>query len=423
MAFSVDNGGKNGGGFSSRRSRSGAGSLAEINVTPFVDVVLVLLIIFMLTAHVMDFGLEVDVPKTVEVESTPKEMPVVTIPKDGTTYLNGKPVNINELREHDPREFRKECRGRLRAGGPDHDLGRDCAGYGQTGRGALQGVHGDAAFGRFGKRREVMAYHPDILDEQERLGRPLAGSVVLHLSFAGFILLYGWAGHKLFNVVQWGDPGGGGMGAVAVTPVSTIKLPSKEGPKNPVANNTESQVPEAPAKKKIVEKVKPDADAIPIKGKNSKKKVRERETAKAAAPNKFREQQQDRPNQLYTPGGAQVSSPLYGMSGGGGLRIGNDSPFGTQYGAYAKLLRDAVARHWSSSEFDSRLNIPAAVVVFTILRDGSLAPGSVKVTQKSGNSALDISAQRAVLDAAPFPPLPAGFNKNEAQVELQFNLK
>ena len=59
MAISV-NGGN---GYGSRRRRGGPGSLAEINVTPFVDVVLVLLIIFMLTAHVMEFGIEVDVPK------------------------------------------------------------------------------------------------------------------------------------------------------------------------------------------------------------------------------------------------------------------------------------------------------------------------------------------------------------------------
>ena len=143
----------------------------------------------------------------------------------------------------------------------------------------------------------------------------------------------------------------------------------------------------------------------------------------AAAPNKFREQQQDRPNQLYTPGGQQVSSPLYNMPGGGGLQLGNDSPFGTQFGAYAKLLRDSVARHWSTSDFDSRLTIPPAVVTFTLRRDGSLAPGSVKITERSGNAALDISAQRAVMDAAPFPPLPPGFSKNEAQVELRFNLK
>jgi len=91
MALSV-----NGGGWGSRR-RGATSSLSEINVTPFVDVVLVLLIIFMLTAHVMEFGIEVDVPKVRPVKENAKEMPVVSITKDGTTWLNDKPVNINDL--------------------------------------------------------------------------------------------------------------------------------------------------------------------------------------------------------------------------------------------------------------------------------------------------------------------------------------
>jgi biopolymer transport protein ExbD len=90
MAFSG-----NGGGLGSCKRYGGA--LAEINITPFVDVVLVLLIIFMLTAHVMEFGIEVDVPKTKYVKDTAQEMPVVTITKDATITLNGKPVNINDL--------------------------------------------------------------------------------------------------------------------------------------------------------------------------------------------------------------------------------------------------------------------------------------------------------------------------------------
>jgi len=89
--------GVNGGGFGSRRRGGGGGSMSEINVTPFVDVVLVLLIIFMLTAHVMEFGIEVDVPKVSKVKDTAKELPVVSITKDGTTWLNDKPVNINDL--------------------------------------------------------------------------------------------------------------------------------------------------------------------------------------------------------------------------------------------------------------------------------------------------------------------------------------
>ncbi|MBZ5578580.1 MAG: biopolymer transporter ExbD [Acidobacteriia bacterium] len=85
----------NGGNF---RSRRGYPPLAEINVTPFVDVMLVLLIIFMLTAHVMDFGIEVDVPKVKQVKETTQELPVIQITKDGTTYLNEKPTNMNDLK-------------------------------------------------------------------------------------------------------------------------------------------------------------------------------------------------------------------------------------------------------------------------------------------------------------------------------------
>lgn len=90
---------QNGGGGRGRRSRSGGGAISEINVTPFVDVVLVLLIIFMLTAHVMEFGIEVEVPKVRQVKETAKELPVVNITREGALYLNEKVVNINDLPE------------------------------------------------------------------------------------------------------------------------------------------------------------------------------------------------------------------------------------------------------------------------------------------------------------------------------------
>ncbi len=102
MALSV-----NGGGGYGPRRRSGGASLSEINVTPFVDVVLVLLIIFMLTAHVMEFGIEVDVPKVQAVKDSAQELPVVTITKDGVTFLNDKPVNINDLQATIQQRFGK----------------------------------------------------------------------------------------------------------------------------------------------------------------------------------------------------------------------------------------------------------------------------------------------------------------------------
>ena len=93
MAFSMSNGG---GGMRRGRFR-GTGALAEINIVPLVDVVLVLLIIFMLTAHVMEFGLEVEVPKVKPVKENIQDLPVVTITRSGASYLNDKPININVL--------------------------------------------------------------------------------------------------------------------------------------------------------------------------------------------------------------------------------------------------------------------------------------------------------------------------------------
>jgi len=95
----------NGGGNSRSRRRREAGALSEINVTPFVDVMLVLLIIFMLTAHVMEFGIEVDVPKVRQVKDSAKELPVVNVTKDGMLYLNEKEVNINDLPAEIARRF------------------------------------------------------------------------------------------------------------------------------------------------------------------------------------------------------------------------------------------------------------------------------------------------------------------------------
>ena len=94
MALSVNNGGGNG----SRRRRGGTTMLAEINVTPFVDVVLVLLIIFMLTAHVMDYGLKIEVPKTVQVTKTLEDLPVINVGRTGDTYLGDKPLNYRDIK-------------------------------------------------------------------------------------------------------------------------------------------------------------------------------------------------------------------------------------------------------------------------------------------------------------------------------------
>jgi biopolymer transport protein TolR len=72
-------------------------SLSEINVTPFVDVMLVLLVIFMITAPLLESGIEVDLPKTKTVRITSSEKVVITIDKKQTIYVGNDPINIHRL--------------------------------------------------------------------------------------------------------------------------------------------------------------------------------------------------------------------------------------------------------------------------------------------------------------------------------------
>jgi biopolymer transport protein TolR len=72
-------------------------SLADINVTPLVDVVLVLLVIFMITEPVLQSGIEVNVPKTRTVKQITEQRMVVTIDRDQQIFLNDKLINIHDL--------------------------------------------------------------------------------------------------------------------------------------------------------------------------------------------------------------------------------------------------------------------------------------------------------------------------------------
>ncbi len=73
-------------------------SISDINVTPLVDVVLVLLIIFMVTAPVLQSGIEVSVPKTRTVKEITEERIVISINKQQRVFLGNDPVNINEIK-------------------------------------------------------------------------------------------------------------------------------------------------------------------------------------------------------------------------------------------------------------------------------------------------------------------------------------
>ena len=90
--------------FTNARGRTQT-SLAEINVTPLVDVVLVLLIIFMITAPVLQSGIEVAVPHTKTVKEITEERLVVTIDRNQNVFLNSQPININQIGQAFARRF------------------------------------------------------------------------------------------------------------------------------------------------------------------------------------------------------------------------------------------------------------------------------------------------------------------------------
>ncbi|HZS34096.1 MAG TPA: biopolymer transporter ExbD [Methylomirabilota bacterium] len=73
------------------------GSLAEINVIPLVDVVLVLLLIFMLTAPMMYRGIDVNLPKSGGKPTAVEERMVLTITRDRLLYLNDRPLPLANL--------------------------------------------------------------------------------------------------------------------------------------------------------------------------------------------------------------------------------------------------------------------------------------------------------------------------------------
>ncbi|HZX60781.1 MAG TPA: biopolymer transporter ExbD [Candidatus Methylomirabilis sp.] len=86
-------------GHLSGSERRMGGALSEINVTPFVDVVLVLLIIFIITAPMMIRGIDVQVPKTETRNVQLEERLVLTVTKDKLIYLDDQQITLGRLQK------------------------------------------------------------------------------------------------------------------------------------------------------------------------------------------------------------------------------------------------------------------------------------------------------------------------------------
>ncbi len=97
MAMGGSGGGSGGGRRSNRRTRRRA-ALSEINVTPMVDVMLVLLIIFMISAPLLNSGIKIQLPKTEAAALKDEGEPLtVSVDKSGQYFINDEPATYAQL--------------------------------------------------------------------------------------------------------------------------------------------------------------------------------------------------------------------------------------------------------------------------------------------------------------------------------------
>jgi len=248
------------------------------------------------------------------------------------------------------------------------------------------------------------------LSQPDPLGRYFAGSLGLHAAFIALVVVSGmWK----FSKSSWGSEHVS-TGAVGISVVKTIPVPRRDAPENPLANDTDSNLPQAPAPVKTQAQVKaPEPKAIPIP---DKRKISPKEQSRSL----YRPAQAYVPSQLYSQAPQATSSKMYGMQGAAGIDVGPASMLGDRCGAYADLMKDKISGKWNRADVNAQPSQMSAVT-FTIARNGVLS--DVKLSHPSGSLLLDASAQRAVLDSNPLPPLTAPCDRNDVTVELRFQLK
>jgi TonB family protein len=257
-----------------------------------------------------------------------------------------------------------------------------------------------------------MAHSVDLLDEREPIAGSVFFSIFLHVGVIVFVVGYGLYTKRM--EAPFGEPNASAGIAVAVTPVSSIPIPKRQGPENPVANDSESVVPTPPEKQQAVEKQPEKADVVlPDKVKPAKRQREEHRQQQR--------KQETKQNQIATRVPQAAVNPMYNMNtGSNGVGIGPNSPLGQRFGWYAEMVRKIIARNWATNGLAGTQSAPA-IIGFTITRNGTIR--DVRIEQSSGNPAVDNSAWRAVLNSNPLPALPPQYSDSTAPAEFTFDLR
>lgn len=214
-----------------------------------------------------------------------------------------------------------------------------------------------------------------------------------------------------------GDPNALLGGGVAITPVAKIPIPARVAEKTSVADDVESDLARTkPDEKNLEKQEKLDREAIELANERARKEMADRQAKQSKVDDDYK------PDFLRSNAGRTAVSPMFAVQGSGGVGVGTGTPLGSRFGAYADLIKRRVAEKWRTNDVSGAVrNGVQVIVTFDIQRDGSAR--NIQVEKASGDLTLDYSTKRAILEAAPFPPLPAEFDRSSAHVEFVFQLQ
>jgi len=276
--------------------------------------------------------------------------------------------------------------------------------------------------------------------DEVTLRRFLVYSVFLH---GALVLAIGLSAWYQYRGNQWNNYGGnlGNDVKVSLVPSAGIPMPKpdvtsdshavdptkglyKEEPKPP-------DIPEVPQDALAIPKFKEEQPPKPKPVVHPDKEFKDEPRKKPVVhPSKVFEDLRPTPNNAvnYGKGGSPNLPTGYGTTPGAttsGVQIqgqgGGD--FATRYGWYVEAVRRKIGSNWNLFEIDPAVRSARrakSVLTFTINRDGSVK--NIRMEQSSGNQSMDISAQRALANASPMPPLPNDYSGSYVNVNFDFDL-
>jgi periplasmic protein TonB len=253
-----------------------------------------------------------------------------------------------------------------------------------------------------------------IMDQQENVRGAFTRSLLFHATIVGGLTLYGYLNGALDSF----GAKDAGMPAVGVTAVDKIPLPASTGPKNPVADPTESDVPQEVAKPEP--KPQPKAkepepeDAVALLPPDRKKQP-------LVPKSRLKPFDEIASNQITSKSPQALSSPQFALKGGNQINVGGDTTLGNRFPEYAFQIQEITRTNWHTEEVDRSVTTgPPVTIRFDLQKDGRVS--NIQLIRRSGIASLDLSVRNAV-ETAHYPPLPAGFERSSVPVEFTMVLK